>query len=74
MSNLRRQLLLSNPSTTVQKLVDRGILSVTSDVDTNTRLYKFTKPYRKSFNKIKDFKQVFMGNTSPILILEILIL
>lgn len=67
MSNLRRQLLLSNPSTTVQKLVDKGILSVTSDVDTNTKLYKFTKSYRKSFNKIKDFKQVFMGNTSPVL-------
>ena len=67
MRNLRRQLLLSNPSTTVQKLVDKGILSVTSDVDTNTKLYKFTKSYRKSFNKIKDFKQVFMGNTSPVL-------
>lgn len=61
MSKLRRQLLLSDPSYTVQKLVNKGILAYTEKAENGLlqRDYAFSKIYKKPFKKIKDFTYTF---------------
>ena len=62
MRNLRRQLLLTDPLTTVEKLTNKSILTKSSDDTGKYNTYVLNSKLTKRFSKIKDFVGKFFGD------------
>ena len=62
MRNLRRQLLLTDPLTTVEKLTNKSILTKSSDDTGKCNTYVLNSKLTKRFSKIKDFVEKFFGD------------
>ena len=60
MRNLRRQLLLTDPLTTVEKLTNKSILTKSSDDTGKCNTYVLNSKLTKRFSKIKDFVEKFL--------------
>ena len=62
MRNLRRQLLLTDPLTTVEKLTNKSILTKSSDDTGKCNTYVLNSKLTKRFSKIKDFVEKFFSD------------